>query len=902
MSDTNNLDSAYFRQTLEQLQSKEIAWKTQLRPILGYLLAIIKTEPLTKDQLISLTKLSQAKLEQGLEKLHDLITQAERQSQITYSLTDLPLISYLQEGEANSARPIFTTEQIQVLHRNIADWCESDWDNLWQNSPDVEIQNRRNYARKHYITHLYYAGDWERLSQVLDRGEYGRHKIKHFDPKTAAYVLDLNWGRKLASDPTLSYEENLARLPHLWQYSLLRNSLAGSADKEAASFFEAMFKVGQDREALAQLDLLHDPLDQIAVLGNLASLISKQGSREEESKQLLLQAYTIFRQVPINNRASFFALDKLLKMRDFRTAAIQGHALEVIDTITIESIKTWALVVMAQQLVKAGQTEQANQVLQRAFRSQILQEILQSESLQRTPEGEFIQQVLGTPLPQAPELIYTITDCEDESTQILLEIVEQLLRRSVLGQLPKNYYSVDENDLLFRDDDEVSESPGQVEKALVAKALKEIAEQLVGQNDFRQALKIIQSDSDKYEQAEFLIKIAEQLRKNHQINQMKDFLQQAYNLAHTVTYKDKPVFLNDNIVWAISIMGSKQAFNFVRHSLPEKSVTRILIKIAEQLVKAGELNQAKETLLETFDLTRFANDKNQTGVLGSIIEQLALNDQPFTEAFSLDSEYGQLMTIRETVAQLVQQARFEQALDKAHVITNTYHQEEALISIAEQLAQQDNAGQALDLVRSINNKPYNTVVLDGPSEQRTRFADALNKVVLHLTYLYDLKQALDITHSLVPENNRTEILITIAEQLIKAGETTDAKEVLQEAFKLITVIRHYGTETKAFRKIPKLLAELNEASLALQIAHTIPDDTFEASVSNEIIDQLWESNKPDIATEILQVVQHEWLKTPNRKYLVRLLPMVSRFLVGNPDLLPDILMGFNWIDNFLQTI
>ena len=251
--------------------------------------------------------------------------------------------------------------------------------------------------------------------------------------------------------------------------------------------------------------------------------------------------------------------------------------------------------------------------------------------------------------------------------------------------------------------------------------------------------------------------------------------------------------------WEVS-----KLFNFVRHSLPEKSLTRILIKIAEQLVKAGELNQAKETLLETFDLTRFANDKNQTGILDSIIEQLALADQPFTEAFSLDSEYGQLMTIRETVAQLAQQARFEQALDKAHAITNTYHQEEALISIAEQVAQQDNAEQALGLVRSISNKPYNTVVLDGPSQKRTRLADALNKVVLHLSYPYDLEQALNITHTLIPENNRTEILIKIAAQLIKTGETSQAKEILQEAFDLITVVRHYGTETAGFQENTKI--------------------------------------------------------------------------------------------------
>ena len=99
-----------------------------------------------------------------------------------------------------------------------------------------------------------------------------------------------------------------------------------------------------------------------------------------------------------------------------------------------------------------------------------------------------------------------------------------------------------------------------------------------------------------------------------------------------------------------------------------------------------------------------------------------------------------------------------------------------------------------------------------------------------------------------------------------------------------------------------MLAEINETSLALQTAHTIPDHTFETSILNEVVAQLWDSNKTGIALEILQLVQQEWQSAPNRKYLVRLLPMVSRFLVGNRDLRKEILNGFNWADNFLKTV
>lgn len=59
---------------------------------------------------------------------------------------------------------------------------------------------------------------------MLDDGRYGNNKIAH-DPSTYTYALDLNLGRRNAARSALSLEDGLARLPHLWRYTLLSCSL-----------------------------------------------------------------------------------------------------------------------------------------------------------------------------------------------------------------------------------------------------------------------------------------------------------------------------------------------------------------------------------------------------------------------------------------------------------------------------------------------------------------------------------------------------------------------------------------------------------------------------------------------------------------------------------------------------
>ncbi len=108
---------------------------------------------------------------------------------------------YLRQDENNPHKEyIFATDEEILWHKKIANWCElSSLEDIWQDAPwDVDEQGRRDYARQHYLTHLYLAKEWVQLWTVLDKGDYGRGKVR-FDPSMRFYAQDLDLGRLSAT-------------------------------------------------------------------------------------------------------------------------------------------------------------------------------------------------------------------------------------------------------------------------------------------------------------------------------------------------------------------------------------------------------------------------------------------------------------------------------------------------------------------------------------------------------------------------------------------------------------------------------------------------------------------------------------------------------------------------------
>ncbi|MGH2508513.1 MAG: hypothetical protein ACRDHZ_14105, partial [Ktedonobacteraceae bacterium] len=277
-----------FSLTIHRLKQPASEWHSVLKPILGVLLA--GCEPLSDQQIRHILSLDHDRISHALTRLGGLLNVS---SDRRYSLFHLQFQYYLRQDEhAPNKEYLFAADEEKAWHKKLADWSEhGDIALIWQDVQyDEAEQSRRKYAQQHYITHLYYAGEWQKLFAVLDAGVYGRGKV-HYGPGTRSYAQDLYLGLRAAMWEERPFEEAVALLPRMWRYSLLRSSFASRADHYSLIMFEALMLRKREAEALGLADLLTNPAYRVKVLVQIAQHIGKEVGREQESIQLLMRAY-----------------------------------------------------------------------------------------------------------------------------------------------------------------------------------------------------------------------------------------------------------------------------------------------------------------------------------------------------------------------------------------------------------------------------------------------------------------------------------------------------------------------------------------------------------------------------------------------------------------------------------
>lgn len=296
-----------FSFTLERLGRNNPAfdtpWKRVMKPVLGVLLTA--REPIERTHLKQIINLKHTRdaritidseeLERGLERLGGLVIKDIRDRLQCYSLFHLKFRDYLRRDENKPDKDsIFDADDEQDWHSILATWCEHpQLDRIWQNAPrDASEQRRRLYARQYYITHLYYAGAWQHLFDVLDESAYGKAKVR-FDLSTGAYALDLEMGQRATTSDKWNQEDAIQQLPHLWRYTLLVCSLASKADNYPKSAFKLMLLLGQETKALGLAELLTDPKYKIEIFLLIATHLMTLSAREVESQQLFLRTQQI---------------------------------------------------------------------------------------------------------------------------------------------------------------------------------------------------------------------------------------------------------------------------------------------------------------------------------------------------------------------------------------------------------------------------------------------------------------------------------------------------------------------------------------------------------------------------------------------------------------------------------
>lgn len=292
---TDNPDHL-FSMAIDRLRRANHQWTTVIKPTLGVLL--VAREPLTEPMIRSVLSIDSDALRQGLYRLGGLTI---RDGQRRISLYHEKIRDFLRQGNDISRMDfVFADDEEQSLHRQLAAWCEVDSSDLVLIERDIlhdtVEQARRSYSREYYIVHLYYARQWLKMWQVLDDGTYGKLK-RRYDPSTRSFAHDLDLARQSATRPEIPFEQGVSLLAKLWQYSLLRCSLASRAGSYPAPLLEVMAIIGRDLEAVGIADLLTRPEQRAEVLQVIGAYLCTVAGREQEGRQLLIRAGDIARTI-----------------------------------------------------------------------------------------------------------------------------------------------------------------------------------------------------------------------------------------------------------------------------------------------------------------------------------------------------------------------------------------------------------------------------------------------------------------------------------------------------------------------------------------------------------------------------------------------------------------------------
>ena len=389
------LDGLYFDSLERVVTLGKRKWRGEYASLMGVL--SVAQESLTQTQLAALTGQTESDIWEYLGDFQQFLEQVTinmKEREKRYRLYHQSVVDFLNQQwitvEQDELRNTFYCS-MNEWHRKVANRCEQGGImHVWEEERhDFVQQSRREYARKYYITHLFFAQAWPRLFKVLDTVQYGQAKIRD-DPSTRSYALDLDLGRQATMWEGWTVEEGIAQLPHLWQYTLLRCSLTSRADRYPEEAFRLLILLGRKQEALGLAELLTNLFDKAHVLQHIAKQLREQAIQDSEWLELLMRAVEVVRTIQDSDLQTG-------ALQELSTALAQAgqwaEAERVIGTIQDSDPQAEALNALGTALAQAGQQEQASRVWAEAERV--------IDTIQKSYQQAEALRVLGTALAQA---------------------------------------------------------------------------------------------------------------------------------------------------------------------------------------------------------------------------------------------------------------------------------------------------------------------------------------------------------------------------------------------------------------------------------------------------------------------------------------------------------------------
>jgi len=804
-----------FSFAIERLSRHQKEWKKVIRPVLGVLL--VAREPLTFDTLRHILHLEPDSLRKALTRLGGLIADIRQLGEQRYTLFHLKFRDYLKQDKQNPEKEyIFANDEEEHWHEIIAVWCEQgQLSHIWQETNDSIEQGRREYARWHYAAHLYYGRQWQRLFDLLDEGSYG-HAKEHYDVSTRSYVQDLDFGRQAAARHGETIEEELALLPQLWRFTLLRGSLKSRADQYPLELFQVMLLLGRETEVMGLAELLTNPVYKVQILLQIANHLGRLPTRKSESNQIFFRAREVASSIEDQyEKANAFSelTIALARSEQWEQAQVVAHSIEN------SNMKARTLSALAIALTQAEHWEHA--------------QIFYTQA-----------QTVATSIEDSNEKAKTL----GELAEVLSELATALTKRKQWEQAQAVASSIEDSS----------------EKA---KVLRELASALAQEQQWEQAQVVATSIEDSYKKATALSALATalaQAQKWEQAQVVATSIEDSYEKVKALRELAAALAQAEQWELALAVITSIENYN-------EKA--RALSILASILAQAQQWEQALAICVQAqavaISIENLPEKAKALSVLATALTQAQqweraqiLFAQAQTVATSIEDSNEKAEALRELATALTQAQQWEQAQVVVNSINDRKKRAEVLVELATTLAQAQKrkqahffCAQAQAVVHSFDDKEK---------------AGVLRELVIALAQAQQWEQAQAVVTSIEASHEKGWALRGLATTLAQTQQWEQAQAV-------VASMEDSFVKARALRELATTLAQTQQWEQAHVVATSIQDSHEKAWVLRELATALAQAQQWEQAQAIATSIEEAYEKAEALRELATALTQAQQW-------------------------
>jgi tetratricopeptide (TPR) repeat protein len=751
-----------FSLTINRLRQQETLWNVVIKPVLGLLLET--NEPLAREHLKQILnidariQIDAEQLNRGLEYLGGLLVTDEYRR---YTLFHLKFRGYLRQNPKHSNKiHLFDTEDEQHLHQRFVDWCERGGQgglaSIWDQVPsDATEQGRRHYACQHYISHLFGAKDWQKLFRVLDEGSYGRAKVRHAS-SIRTYVLDLDIGRAAAASTYRAGGKAPHQLPRLWQYTLLRWSLAGRADDYPVAAFHLMLLLGQETKALELAELLTKPDYRVQVFLCITRHLIKQTERDQELEQMPLRTEQIIRSIPSerSQAGALMELGSILAQAGNSQEAkrIFRDVEQIISTFFRKEDQARKLTELSKRLAQEEYWQDAERVIH-----SLSQKRLQAQALIE----------LGRLLAQA--------GYRKDAERIWQEAEHMLpsLKESGIMALTQRKQNIQKGPIWSH--------------ALVS---TDLARALIQAERWQDAERVTRSISSRWSQAETLTDLGSAFV---QVQRKKD-AERVWEEARRVSYS-----ISSNWSQARALTKLGKAFAQVQRWQDAKQVWRDAELVASSTLFRGSIRPITNSWEIKREIFILSSEWRQARVLIELGSALALakrwqdaervwqHAEQIIRFFSRKEGQARIALIQKRILALAESRQTKQLRREAKLLiritSSEWSQARALTELGSALARAERWQDAERIIGSISHE-----------ECKVWAQTKLGNILVETGRWQDAER---VIHSISKEGNKVEALTNLASRLVQAGQRPEAERIWRDTEQLLFSISYTKEGSKA---------------------------------------------------------------------------------------------------------